>query len=74
MACSSGRYCGLYDTHGDLSFETCQEYARSGNAAGFSYRGTNSKWCRMCSSNDLSDIKYNTDWGVYAKAGMFILT
>ena len=63
-SCSDGKYCGD-PSYSGITFEQCEQHAKDNKAIAFAYRGTSSRWCRMCDLNDLGDIRSSSDWGVY---------
>ena len=70
-ACSNGLICGTYpvvEACRGCSFTECQERAIVRNSFAFSYRGTSTKWCRLCDEAGLSSAS-STDnpWGTYVK-------
>ena len=65
--CSNGRYCGNDNACTSCTFEDCKKLAEKTNAAAFSYRGTASKYCKLCDPSHLQDLRSYKDWGLYRK-------
>ena len=66
-ACSDGLLCGSSENEAcrSCSFDECQEHAFAKNSFAFSYRGTRTKWCRLCDEADLRSAMTQKDWGTY---------
>ena len=67
---TNGISCGT-EVCQSCSFNECQQHAIASNSFAFSYRGSDTKWCKLCNRADVSASKLqNTvaeDGGIYVK-------
>ena len=67
-SCRGGRVCKSNDRAcTSCSLEECEIHAENANSAAFAYRGTSSKYCKLCSPSQLANSYAWEDWGVYTK-------
>ena len=65
---STGASCGT-EVCQSCSFNECQQHAIASNSFAFSYRGTGTKWCKLCTRTEVSTqgTAHAQDWGIYVK-------
>ena len=65
---SNGISCGT-EVCQSCSFNECQQHAIASNSFAFSYRGTGTKWCKLCTRTEVSTqgTAHAQDWGIYIK-------
>ena len=69
IACSDGKFCVSDNICTACSFDDCKTHAENANAVAFAYRGTASKFCKLCNPSQLQDLRSYSDWGLYTKQG-----
>ena len=62
--------CGERVLENVHTFSQCQESAKNSNADGFSFKGSHRGFCRMCTDDELKNLKKYRYWGTYAKSGI----
>ena len=67
---SRGASCGT-EVCQSCSFNECQQHAIASNSFAFSYRGSDTKWCKLCNRADVSasgsQDTVAKDGGIYVK-------
>ena len=73
LECSKGTYCGSYIRSDECAlgctFEQCLALAENRTSYAFSYRGSGSRWCRMCNQSEAATPVSHKDWGIYTRIG-----
>jgi len=64
-ACSSGRYCAHTTQCSGCTLEECQAQGEAAGAEYLSYRSTDTRWCRLCTKDQVRAGLTYKDWGIY---------
>ena len=72
IPCNHGKSC-MTENKCPLGcyFSECLQYARSGNAEGFSFRGVEftAPFCKICNKDQLNTLQNDRNSGMYKKKG-----
>ena len=73
-SCLAGMGCGnincsnCHNCKGQAcTLDKCKQLAADNDADGFAYRRSSDQFCRLCTFSELTNYKYEIDYGIYSR-------